>query len=116
MGSILSFNKHTRTHTIASRKIFQNLTEIANYYPFIFTRIIQSESHVMTSAREVKGACSEIFGILIFLKLADMVTFPTNISSMVKKNANMQLICKPFEKKDNVYVTYCYINSGNHIF
>ncbi len=33
----------------------------------------------------VKGACSEIFGKLIFCKLADMVTFPTKTSSMVKK-------------------------------
>ncbi len=33
----------------------------------------------------VKGACSEICGKWIFFKLADMVTFPTNISSTVKK-------------------------------
>ncbi len=33
----------------------------------------------------IKGACSEIFGILIFFKVADTVTFPTKISSMVKK-------------------------------
>ncbi len=33
----------------------------------------------------IKGACSEIFGKWIFFKLADMVTFPTKTSSMVKK-------------------------------
>ena len=33
----------------------------------------------------IKGAWSEIFGKLIFFKLADMATFPTNISSTVKK-------------------------------
>ena len=32
-----------------------------------------------------KGAWSEIFGKWIFFKLADMATFPTNISSTVKK-------------------------------
>ena len=35
-----------------------------------------------------KGAGYENFGKLIFHKLADMVTFPTNISSMVK---NLQI-------------------------
>ncbi len=34
---------------------------------------------------QIKGACSKIFGKWIFLKLADIVTFPTNLSSMVKK-------------------------------
>ena len=46
----------------------------------------------------VKGACSGIFGKLIFLTLVDMVTFPTNISSMVIKIASMYLIWKQFEK------------------
>ncbi len=34
---------------------------------------------------ELKGAWSEIFRKLIFFKLADMVTFPTKTSSLVKK-------------------------------
>ena len=48
----------------------------------------------------------------IFLKLADMGTFPTIISK-VKKIANMHLICKQCLRK---HVTYCFINSGNHVF
>ena len=62
-----------------------------------------------------EGACSEILGKWIFLKLADMVTFPANISSMVKK---LQ-ICISFVnnlRKQCLNVTYCFINSGNHIF
>ena len=34
---------------------------------------------------QLKGACSEIFGKWILSKLSDMVTFPTNTSSMLKK-------------------------------
>ena len=30
----------------------------------------------LTDDLVIKGACSEIFGKLIFIKLADMITFP----------------------------------------
>ena len=45
-----------------------------------------------------KGACSEIFAKWVFFTLADIVTFPTKTSSMVKKIANIYLICSNFEK------------------
>ncbi len=45
----------------------------------------------------VKGAWSEIFGEWTFFN-ADMVTFPTKTSSIVKHFANIYLICKQFEK------------------
>ncbi len=43
-----------------------------------------------------------------------MVIFPTNASSMLKK---LQL-CISFVTigENNVYVTYCFINGGNHVY
>ena len=39
---------------------------------------------------DIKGGCSEICGKFIFVKLADVVTFPTNISpKALKEKANM---------------------------
>ncbi len=63
----------------------------------------------------LKGAWSEIFGKWIFFKLADMTTFPTKKSSTVKKNckyvSHLQAIWE-----NNVYVIYCFINGGNHVY
>ncbi len=39
----------------------------------------------LSQEMKLKGACSAIFGKLIFFKLADMATFPTKTSYMVKK-------------------------------
>ena len=50
------------------------------------------------SVKYLKDACSKIVVKLIFLKLTDMVTFPTKISSKVKKFASIYFICKQFEK------------------
>ncbi len=46
--------------------------------------LLTSLLHFIYCVLMFKGACSEIFGKLIFFKQADMVTFPTNISTMVK--------------------------------
>ncbi len=47
----------------------------------------------------IKGACSEIFGKLIFFKPADMVTLPIpKHHPYGEKIANMYFICKQFEK------------------
>ncbi len=51
----------------------------------VFTRVTQSSFPHKGRKESLKGACSEIIGKLIFFKLADMVTFPTKTSSMVKK-------------------------------
>ena len=47
-----------------------------------------------------KGACHEIqvFGKQTFFKLANMVTFLTNLSSKVKKIADFYPVCKQLEK------------------
>ncbi len=64
----------------------------------------------------VKGAWSEIFGKLIFFKLAEYGHFSYQNIIHGEKIANMYLICKQFEKTNNAYVTYCFINGGNHVF
>ncbi len=62
----------------------------------------------------VNSACSEIFGNEFSFKLADIVTFQSNISSKVKKCkyiSHLQAI-----RESNVYVTYCFIYCGNYVY
>ena len=65
--------------------------------------------------KNIKGPCSEVIWKWFFLKLADMVTFPTYFPSKVKK---LQ-ICISFVnnlRKQCFDVIYCFVNSINHIF
>ena len=43
---------------------------------------------------DVKDACSEIFGKLIFMKMLNMITFSINLLSRVKEIANLYHVCK----------------------
>ncbi len=60
---------------------------------------------------------SKIFGKWIFFKLADMVTFPTKTSSMVKKlQICISLVSNLKKTKQCLFYLYCFINGGNHVF
>ena len=58
----------------------------------------------------------KIFGTWIFIKLVDMVSFLTNISSKVKKK-NCQFVSHlQAIRLNNTDATYCFIKCGDHVF
>ena len=62
-----------------------------------------------------ESACSEIFRKWILFKTGRNGHFSNRNIIQSDKIANVNLVCKQF-RENNVYVTYYFKNSGNHIF